>query len=155
MVRQRSPRGGVLLVASGGGHWEQLMRLADALAPYSPLFATTDGALLARWGIEGGEVLPDCNRDEPGASARSLAKAFALVARLRPRVVITTGAAPGLFCLIAGRAFGAHTVWIDSLANAEELSGSGRLARWVAKDWLTQWEHLATPGGPRYEGAVL
>lgn len=155
MVSDGRRRCGVLLVASGGGHWEQMMRLADALAGYDPCFATTDRELLAKWGIERGEVLPDCSRDSARESAWCLARAFAIVARLRPRVVITTGAAPGLFCLVAGRALGAHTVWIDSLANAEELSGSGRIARLVAKDWLTQWEHLAGPAGPRYEGAVL
>ncbi len=131
------------------------MRLAEAFAPFRTRYATTDRELFAKWGIENGVTLPDCSRDSIAQSARSLVAATALIARLRPRVVVTTGAAPGLMCLIAGRIAGAHTVWIDSLANAEELSGSGRLARRWAKEWLTQWEHLAAPQGPRYEGAVL
>ena len=74
----------------------------------------------------------------------------------RPEVVVTTGAAPGLVALALSRWLcGSRTVWIDSIAAAERLSMSGRLARWVADAWLTQWQHLARPEGPHYWGAVL
>ena len=45
--------------------------------------------------------------------------------RLRPDVVITTGAAPGYFAVRIGKLLGARVVWVDSIANAEELSLSG------------------------------
>jgi hypothetical protein len=75
--------------------------------------------------------------------------------RERPEVVVSTGSAPGFFCLLAGRLIGARTLWIDSVANAEQLSMSGRLSRAVAHQCWTQWEHLAAPEGPHYHGAVL
>jgi UDP-N-acetylglucosamine:LPS N-acetylglucosamine transferase len=76
--------------------------------------------------------------------------------RERPDVVITTGSAPCLFALgLARKLFGARTIWIDSVANAEKLSSSGAQARRVADVWLTQWEHLAKPDGPQYWGSVL
>lgn len=65
-----------------------------------------------------------------------------LVLKFRPDVVITTGAAPGLVALQIGKLFGARTVWIDSLANAEKISLSGKLAERYADLWLTQWPHL-------------
>ena len=77
------------------------------------------------------------------------------MARVRPDAVITTGAAPGYFALRLGRLFGARTIWIDSMANAEELSLSGQKARRHADLWLTQWEHLAKPDGPQFLGSVL
>ena len=49
----------------------------------------------------------------------------------------------------------AKTIWIDSIANCERLSSSGRRARRVAHQWLTQWPDLARPEGPHYWGAVL
>ncbi|HVH03936.1 MAG TPA: hypothetical protein VM891_13525 [Amaricoccus sp.] len=71
-------------------------------------------------------------------------------------MVVTTGAAPGLVALaLAKRLCGSRTVWIDSIANVEELSTSGTHARRVADVWLTQWEHLARPEGPHFWGAVL
>ena len=42
----------VLAVASGGGHWEQLMLLRDTLDNYDVRFATTD-PLIARGDIAG------------------------------------------------------------------------------------------------------
>ena len=51
--------------------------------------------------------------------------------------------------------FGCRTVWIDSISQIEALSMSGRHARKVADLWLTQWPHLAKPGGPEYSGTIL
>ena len=38
-----------------------------------------------------------------------------------------TGAAPGYFAIRIGKLLGARTLWIDSIANAEELSMGGQL----------------------------
>jgi hypothetical protein len=45
-------------------------------------------------------------------------------------------------------------VWIDSIANVEQLSLSGKLAARVAGRTYTQWPHLAT-GAILYNGNVL
>ena len=75
--------------------------------------------------------------------------------RERPDVVVSTGAAPGYFCLKFAKWVGARTVWIDSIANADCLSLAGEKAGRYADLWLTQWPHLARPDGPHYRGAVL
>jgi hypothetical protein len=77
------------------------------------------------------------------------------VLRERPDVVLSTGAAPGFFALLFGRLLGARTIWLDSIANIEELSMSGRMARRHADLWLTQWPHLARPDGPECAGRVF
>ena len=50
---------------------------------------------------------------------------------------------------------GIRTVWVDSVANAEELSMSGQKAGGCVDLWLTQWPHLAGDDGPRCYGNVL
>jgi UDP-N-acetylglucosamine:LPS N-acetylglucosamine transferase len=75
--------------------------------------------------------------------------------RTRPDVVISTGAAPGLFGILFGRLVGARTIWIDSIANAEKLSLSGRIASRIAHIALTQWPHLAATRRPSYRGSIL
>jgi hypothetical protein len=132
----------------------QLQRLRPALGDGPIEWVTThadygkdvDGPL---------HVVRDANLwDKPGLVLLFLQVAW-LVLRLRPKVVVTTGAAPGFAAVMFGRLLGARTIWIDSIANAETLSGSGaRAGRW-AHVWLTQWEHLARPEGPEYWGAVL
>lgn len=148
-------RARVMAVASGGGHWEQMMQLRETMEPHGVRFVTTEPDLLTKAGIAGGSILPDCNLDQPWRSFKCMVSAFSLVWRTRPSVILSTGAAPGFFCLLAGRTLGARTVWIDSVANVERLSKSGAMAKWIAHDWLTQWEHLATPDGPHYAGSVL
>jgi UDP-N-acetylglucosamine:LPS N-acetylglucosamine transferase len=80
---------------------------------------------------------------------------FRIVAGLRPDVVVSTGAAPGYFALRFGRLFGARTLWIDSIANVEEVSLSGRRIAPYVDAALTQWKHLEVTPGFRHRGAVL
>lgn len=100
-------------------------------------------------------IVKDCNRGEIGGNLRSLAQITKVMWTVRPDVVVSTGAAPGLFAIAAGRLFGARTIWIDSVANSERLSMSGRLAGFIASQHLTQWPHLSRPKGPRFIGSVL
>lgn len=131
------------------------MLLRPAFAGFETFYATSNADLARREGIENAFILPDTNRARPLLAFRCLWVAVRLMAHLRPDVVVTTGAAPGFMCILAGRLFGARTMWIDSVANAEQLSGSGRLARHVAARVVTQWEHLAHEPRVVYVGSVL
>jgi UDP-N-acetylglucosamine:LPS N-acetylglucosamine transferase len=145
----------IMAIASGGGHWQQLMRLTEGLPPERMVFVTTNPAYAEQVPESELCVVTDANRDRPLAMLRLTWEMLRCVTRTRPEVVISTGAAPGLLGIVLARALGARTLWVDSIANAEEVSLSGRLARRVAQKTLTQWEHLAGPHGPEYQGRVL
>lgn len=130
------------------------MLLRPALDEASTIFATTNSELAARDGLRHIHLLPDSNRDEPRRALSCMVASAKLVWQVRPTMVITTGALPGLFCLIFARLLGARTVWIDSIANSDHPSLSGMCARPFATRWYTQWEHLQA-AGRRYEGALL
>ncbi len=129
--------------------------LRETFGRYDTRFATTDMAIGAQHAAGSVSTLPDCNKDRPFDALMCLIKAASLVLRLRPHVVISTGAAPGFFCILWGRIAGAKTLWIDSIANAEKLSLSGKLAKHTAHQCLTQWEHLADGRKVAFRGAVL
>lgn len=131
------------------------MLLRETLDRYRTTYVTTDASLARLHGVEGVKTLPDCNKDRPFRSAWCAVAALRLLLETRPEVVISTGAAPGLFCILFGRLVGAKTLWIDSVANAERLSLSGRLSLYFAHETLTQWERLAAERAPKYRGAVL
>ena len=154
----------VLAVASGGGHWVQLMRLRPAWDGHHVTYVTTTGAFraevtcaaAARGQIAPGYfVVQEANRWQKLKLVRQLLGLAVIVLRTWPHTVITTGAAPGYFALRLGRLVGARTAWVDSIANAEELSLSGKMAGRHADLWLTQWPDLACPEGPGFQGAVL
>ncbi|OWK31926.1 glucuronosyltransferase [Sphingomonas mucosissima] len=130
------------------------MLLRPAFDEGCVVFATTNRELAVRDGVDGVHLLPDANRDEPMRALASMIASARLMRRVRPHVVVTTGALPGLFCLIFGRLLGARTIWIDSIAASDRPSLSGALARPFATRWYTQWEHLQSPGRD-YEGALL
>ena len=144
----------VLAVASAGGHFQQLMMLRPAFAHHEAHFLTTLPGLAERFG-EQAAIVPDCNRNERLAMARSLLAVRRAVRAVRPSVVISTGALPGVFALVWGRRLGARTIWVDSVANAEEMSASGRLARRWSDLWLTQWEAVAEACGADHAGSIL
>jgi len=100
-------------------------------------------------------VVPEANRWDKIRLVRSLLKIVWVVLRLRPDVVVTTGAAPGYFAVRVASLIGSRTVWIDSIANAEELSLSGKKAGRFVDLWLTQWPDVSGPEGPQYKGSVL
>ncbi len=145
----------IMAIASAGGHWQQLMRLRDAFEDQHVVFVTTNADNASDVPDDNLYVVTDSNRHEPVRMLRTIAEMIACVARERPDVVMSTGAAPGLLGILFGRIVGAKTIWIDSVANAEEVSLSGRLATRIAQQSLTQWPHLARPGGPEYHGSVL
>jgi UDP-N-acetylglucosamine:LPS N-acetylglucosamine transferase len=133
----------------------ELLRLRPAFEGHHVIYATVDGAYRAHVGRAPLYVIRDATRWDKLALMQCAAQIALLIARHRPDVVITTGAAPGYFALVLGRRAGAKTVWVDSIANVEELSLSGKRAGAHADLWLTQWPELARAGGPEYRGAVL
>ncbi|MFX0547525.1 UDP-N-acetylglucosamine--LPS N-acetylglucosamine transferase [Roseovarius sp. S1116L3] len=154
----------VMAVASAGGHWVQLMRLRPAWKGLRVTYVTTDPEFyetVRNYAKEDGEPTPgfytvvEANRWQKLRLIKQLLGLVFIIARQRPDVVLSTGAAPGYFAMRIGRLFGARTVWIDSVANSEELSMSGQRIGRHADLWLTQWEHLAKADGPQYMGSVL
>jgi len=146
----------ILAVASGGGHWVQLLRLRPAFEGARVTFVTVDRGYAQD--LDPGErlrVVNDATRwNKIGLILLTLRLAWIIVIE-RPHVVVSTGAAPGYVALRLGRLIGARTIWVDSVANAERLSLSGEQIGRHADLWLTQWAHLARPNGPRFVGSVL
>jgi UDP-N-acetylglucosamine:LPS N-acetylglucosamine transferase len=149
-----SNRQRILAVASSGGHWVQLRRLAPAFEGHDVAYLTTDPGHRSEVGSARFHVVNDASRWNKFALLRCALKILWIVLRERPAVVVSTGAAPGYLAIRCARLLGARTVWIDSVANVEELSMSGRLASTTADLCLTQWPHLAG-GSVKYLGAVL
>lgn len=145
----------ILAVSSGGGHWVQMLRLRPAFEGKHVTYASVGTSRASDVAPAPYHAIPDANRAQKIKLLWLLTKLFWLVLRVRPDVVISTGAAPGYFAVRMGRMLGARTLFLDSIANAEELSLSANLARRHCDLVLTQWPHLADADGPGYRGSVL
>lgn len=131
------------------------MRLRPAFVGHDVVYATVDAR--HRTDVEGFRfhTVTDSNKSDKIKLLRTLLDVVVILFRERPDVVISTGAAPGLLAVRIGKLLGAQTVWVDSIANARQLSLSGKLAADHATLWLTQWSHLEKENGPFCQGGVL
>ncbi|NML12848.1 oligosaccharide biosynthesis protein Alg14 [Sphingobium sp. AR-3-1] len=144
-----------MAVASGGGHWVQLLRMRDAFDGFEIAYVSTFK--------DRGEAMPghrlyivqDSSRLHRMAIIRNLVHAICIVLKERPSAIISTGSAPGLAFIIAGRLLGARTLWVDSIANGERLSSSGRIARRFAHRTVSQWPEVAEREGVPCWGSIL
>lgn len=119
------------------------------------VYATVSEAYRSHVGDARLRVISDATRWDRAGLVRTTLQVLRLLLEERPDVVISTGALPGFLGVLLGKWLGARTIWVDSLANVEELSMSGRRVGAFADLWLTQWPELERPGGPRYAGSVL
>lgn len=145
----------LLAISSGGGHWVQLLRLRPAFEGAQVIYATVKEGYRSDVGDCEFRVIEDGNLSNKWALLKSAFSILRLLLVERPDAVVSTGAAPGYFAIRFGKLLGMRTVWVDSIANADELSMSGKKAGGCADLWLTQWAHLATEKGPKHYGSVL
>lgn len=145
----------VLAVASGGGHWVQLLRLRPAFAECDIAYVTVQASYQEQLADGRFYTVTDATRWDRLKLIRMIAEITWIVLKERPDVVISTGAAPGVAALRVGKWLGARTIWLDSIANVEQMSLSGKRVRGFTDLWLTQWPEVSTAEGSTYTGAVL
>ena len=152
---RRRGRKKILAISSGGGHWIELMRLSPAFEGHDVVYATVSDSYRSH--VDGAplRVIPDVTRWDRLGLVRCATRVLRVLALERPDVVVSTGALPGFFGVVLGKALGCRTIWVDSIANVEELSMSGAKVGRFADLWLTQWPELARASGPEYAGAIL
>ncbi len=156
----RLPR--VLAISSGGGHWVELRRLRAAWEGCDVTYAAAHPDYRTEVEADApGEPVKffsfvEANRWQKFRLLCQVIGVLWIVLRVRPDVIVSTGASCGYFAVRLGRVLcGARTIWIQSIADTEGMSMSGKYVGGHVDLWLTQWEHLARPEGPHYYGSVL
>lgn len=123
----------ILAVASFGGHWEQLCRIMQPIDCVEIVCATTRK-------LDADDGFSAVNHSVTNVSRRNwwkvplvLWQMVRIISQEHPTHIVTTGAAPGLMALVAGRLMGVKSLWLDSIANVERMSTSGRMAKYFAR----------------------
>lgn len=144
----------VLAIASVGGHWIQLLRLRPAFDKVELEFMSTRSSFASMVPNHKFYTVPDASRWNKFKLLVCFYNIFSIISKSQPDLIVTTGAAPGLMGVIAGRMLGIKTVWVDSIANVDQISLSGRIASRIATKVYTQWPGLANEKIV-YKGSVL
>jgi UDP-N-acetylglucosamine transferase subunit ALG13 len=152
-----APSGGrlrVCLAASGGGHLRQLLDLQPFWSTHDYFFVTEDTALgqSLRESSHPTHFVPHFGLGQArlGAPFKMLAGAFvnffrtgAVMLRMRPDLVVSTGAGAVFFTVLWARLLGARIVVIESFARFEQPSVFGRMTKPLADDFVVQSAALA------------
>lgn len=131
----------VLAVASFGGHWIQLIRMSAAWQDCDCRYLTTNPAV-EKTGRDI-RIVADASRTSVLRLGFQFLQVLAQMIAYRPDFVISTGASVGYFALLSAKLVGARTIWVDSIANSEQLSLSAVKSSKHADLLITQWPHLA------------
>jgi len=138
----------------------QLLKLLEMSEswPQPPTFCVTTLEELAerlaqQWPVY---VIGECNRRCSLKIFGVLLRSLKIIIKERPDVVITTGSLPLAIVCLSAKLMGAKIVWIDSIANIERFSLSGRMIRPFADLFLTQWPDLTEKyKNVEYVGAII
>ncbi|GLQ75302.1 glycosyltransferase family protein [Vibrio penaeicida] len=145
----------VLLISSPGGHFVQLSLLAEMLDEYDVIVAGTYDKKPSFIVADRYYKVDDFSRDDAYKSVKVLFQCLKLLRKEKPKLVITTGAAPGLVMLFLSKFLGIKSIWIDSVANSQTLSLSGKIAKKLGVQVLSQWEKVAEKCDVNYYGRLI
>ncbi|MCQ2458083.1 MAG: polysaccharide biosynthesis protein [Clostridia bacterium] len=136
----------IALIASSGGHLEQLMMLRPLSAKFDTFTVTEKTGYSA--GDTGNRVyyLKQVNRREWKFIPLMIANTFIslrILLREKPDAVICTGALATVpFCLLARRVFRKKLIFIESFAKVTDGTITGRLMYKHADLFIVQWESM-------------
>ena len=144
----------IALECSKGGHLQEMMGLKDAWGRFDHFFITYDSERTRSL---------DCRKyliEHPINSVpRFIITLFMALGRVfgeRPDVLISTGMGwTDIFMFPFCRLMGTYTIYIESAANVDYITGTAKLIRPFANKFLVQWEGLAESIGAEYHGGVL
>lgn len=135
----------VLLVASTGGHLAQLVALRDCWSGWRRTWVTFDKAD-ARSSLAGEHVVHahhPTTRNVPNA-ARNMRLAVDVLPRLRPDVVVTTGAGVAAPFVAVAAARRVPVVYVEVVDRITTRTLTGRICRPLVDSFVVQWDDQRT-----------
>lgn len=150
----------VLFISSTGGHLSEMLKLKSMFKKYDSYIITEkDKSTVALTKKYKGKVhfliygTKDHLLTYPFKLLANCFKSLYFYMKIRPKYIITTGAhTAGPMCCI-GKILGSKIIFIETFANIESKTATGRLIYHFADLFIVQWEEMlklypkATYGG--------
>lgn len=139
----------VLFISSTGGHFNELMQLKPLFERYDYNIVTEKDELTQKYKQEYGNKISYLVY---GTRKRIITYPFKLIyncfkslffyIRLRPKYIITTGTHTAVPMCYIGKLFGSKIIFIETFANKNTKTLSGKLVYPIANLFLVQWEEM-------------
>lgn len=139
----------VLFIASTGGHFSELLQLKSIFDNYNyHLITEKTKATKSLVNEFPGKInyLVYGTKDYPFRYffkfIYNFLKSFILYIKIRPRYIVTTGTHTAVPICYIGKLFGTKIIFIETIANKESKTLSGRLIYPIANLFIVQWESM-------------
>lgn len=139
----------VLFISSTGGHFNELLQLKPLFERYDYNIVTEKDELTQKYKQEYGNKISYLVY---GTRKRIITYPFKLIyncfkslffyIRLRPKYIITTGTHTAVPMCYIGKLFGSKIIFIETFANKNTKTLSGKLVYPIANLFLVQWEEM-------------
>ena len=144
----------IALECSKGGHLQEMMSLKDAWKDHDHFLITYDSERTRS--LDHRRYLITHPIESVPRFLTSLFIALGRVFGERPDVLISTGMGwTDIFMFPFCRLMGTYTIYLESAANVDDITGTARFIRRFSDRFLVQWEELADRIGAEYHGGVL
>jgi len=139
----------VLFIASTGGHFSELMQLSKLFEKYDYHIITektkTNTNLVEKYPGRVDYLIFGSKDHLFSYIFKFIANCFKsvyLFLKIRPKVIITTGTHTAVPICYIGKILGSKIIFIETFANSQTKTLSGRLVYPVADLFLVQWESM-------------
>ncbi len=139
----------VLFISSTGGHLSELLQLNDLFKKYDYHIITekTKQTISLKDKYKNKiDYLVYGTKDHPFTYLFkfpfNVVKSFILYFKIKPKVIITTGAHTSVPMCYIGKLFGSKVIFIETFANYNTKTISGSLVYPIADLFIVQWEEM-------------
>ena len=133
----------ICLVSSSGGHLTHLYMLKPFWQDKDRFWVTFDKKDARS--LLNGDKFYSCyypsNRSFKALFINTV-KAFKILSRERPDLIISSGAAPAIPFFYVGKLYGAKTVYIEVFDRIDAPTVSGKICYKVADRFIVEWEEM-------------
>lgn len=138
----------IVLISSVGGHLEQLLGLGEIIAQHKVSIITERNDTTRNMVVPSARVylLPYISRRFFFGFVYSYIECFFVsfkyFFKIKPEVIVTTGAGCTLPICLIGKVFGCKVIFIETFARVKSKTMTGRICYLFADVFVVQWEEL-------------
>ena len=139
----------VLFIASTGGHLNELMQLKSIFNNYDYHIITektkSNISLIDKYPKKVSFLVygtKDKKMVYPFKFIYNCFKSFALYIKIRPKYIVTTGTHTAVPICYFGKIFRSKIIFIETFANSESKTLSGKIVYPIANLFIVQWESM-------------
>ena len=140
----------VLFISSTGGHLSELLKLEPLFKSYNYHIITekneTNKYLIEKFGKDKISYLPYCTRSKffryIFIYSYLILKSIYLYIKIRPEIIVTTGTHTVVPICYIGKLFKNKIIYIETFANINKATLTGKIVYPIADLFLVQWEKM-------------